>query len=493
MKTNALSIINRGAAALAAIILATLSGCGGGSLEKQVKQALLEGDTTETRFQQICQLICSDSREYADYIDADGNVDASALNEYINAIGSRLRPPRTWNVTAYGIRPLHLSIYLERSGSMTAYDATQGGGELKKVVNDLINFFPVPDGAAANSNVSISIVNDGIYDYNAPVGDFLKDKNIYATTANIGDARYTDFGEILRTILSKQGSDDVAVLVSDMIYSPRDTHNVSTEKIFNEVNSLATDVFKHYPDKAVILSKVRGSYHGTYYPYNGASWRYDGDRPFYVMVIADSRVIDRITTDDSFKRFANLSQAEHTYRFNQPQTGVDVSLLPNWDGCKGRFRVARDGKLRLERCEEDRATGKLRFCMAADLSQLGKTDRFLCDAANYTVTSASGYTIEIAPISAEQRGGNMKSYLEGKTHVITLTGTPQTSRDQVVVSIKNDFPDWIVESSSRDDSRADLPQFNETTFALEPFMRGIYSAYTHGGDNYTAITVEVEK
>ena len=493
MKIKVSRIINQSVVAFAAIILAALASCGGGSLEKQVKQALLDGDTTETRFQQICQLISSDSREYADYIDADGNVDAAALNEYINAVGSRLRPARSWNVTAYGKQPLHLTIYLERSGSMTAYDTPQGGGELKKVANDLINFFPTPEGAAANSNVNIAIVNDGIYDYNAPIADFLKDKNIYATTANLGDARYTDFGEILRTLLSRQGSNDVAVLLSDMIYSPRDTHNVSVEKIFNEVNSLATDVFKQFPDKAVVLSKVRGSYHGTYYPYNGASWRYDGARPFYVMLIADRRVIDRITTDNAFARFAGISQAEHSYRFNQPQTGVEATLLPNWDGSKGRFRVARDGNLRLERCEEDRATGLLRFSIAADLSRLNKTDRFLCDAANYTVTSAGGYKIEVSPIAHEQRNGNMKSYLEGKTHVITLTGAPQSSRDQVVVNICNQFPEWIVESSSRDDSSASLPRFDETTFALEPFMRGIYSAYSRDGAAYTTITIDVEK
>ena len=101
MKKKASSIINQSYAAFAALILFALTSCGGGSLEKQVKQALLDGDTTETRFQQICQLISSDSREYADYIDAEGNVDAAALNEYINIIGSRLRPARTWNVTAY--------------------------------------------------------------------------------------------------------------------------------------------------------------------------------------------------------------------------------------------------------------------------------------------------------------------------------------------------------------------------------------------------------
>ena len=493
MKIKASSIINLLATAIAAIALASLASCGGSSLEKQLKQALLDGDTTEARYRQICQIISADSREYADFIDADGNVDAVALNEYINAIGSRLRPARTWNVCAYGKQQLHLSIYLERSGSMTAYDTPQGGGELKKVVNDLINFFPTPDGNTANSNVSIAIVNDGIYDYNAPVADFLKDKNIYATTANMGDARYTDFGAILRTLLSRQAGNDVAVLISDMIYSPRDTRNVSVDKIFNEVNSLATDVFKHYPDKSVVISKVSGSYHGTYYPYNGASWRYDGTRPFYVMMIADRRVIDRITTDDAFARFAAISQAENTYRFNQPQTAVAATLLSAWEGSKGRFRVARDGNLRLEHCEEDRATGILRFSLAVDLSQLDKPDSFLCDAANYTVTSASGYTIEISPIHDSLRNGNLKTYLEGKTHIITLTGQPQSSREQVVVNIRNEFPEWIAQSSSRDDSSASLPHFSNTTFAFEPFMRGIYWAYTREGDHYTTITIDVEK
>ena len=63
----------------------------------------------------------------------------------------------------------------------------------------------------------------------------------------------------------------------------------------------------------------------------------------------------------------------------------------------------------------------------------------------------------------------------------------------MVVNICNNFPEWIVESSSRDDSSASLPRFDETTFALEPFMRGIYSAYSRDGANYTTITIDVEK
>ena len=200
-------------------------------------------------------------------------------------------------------------------------------------MNDLINFFPASGDGAAYDNVRIAIVNDGVYAYNSPVAEFVKDKNIYASTADIGDARYTDFLQIFNTILSRGASDEVSVLVSDMIYSPRDTRNVSSEKIFNEVNSLATGVFRQYPGKSVIVTKVRGSYHGMYYPYNGAAYRYDGMRPFYVVMIADSGVIDRMCADGSFGRFLEVTGAEATYRFNQPQSDVAVAMLPSWDVC----------------------------------------------------------------------------------------------------------------------------------------------------------------
>ena len=168
-------------------------------------------------------------------------------------------------------------------------------------------------------------------------------------------------------------------------------------------------------------------------------------------------------------------------------------MLPSWDGSKGRYRVARHGELRLERCEEDRATGLLRFSIAVDLSGLNKDDEFLCDAANYSVTSASNYKIEVQRISPQMVAGNMKSYLEGKTHIITFTASPEVSHDKVVVKILNAFPEWIEASDSRDDSDASAPRFANTTFGFAPFMRGIYDAYAKGGDAYAEFAIEVEK
>lgn len=474
--------------AVAAVMMAAMSGCGGGSLQKSVKSALLNGDTTATSFAEICKIIKADTRTYADYIDENGEVNVEALDEMINTIGAGLRPARHWNVKAYGATTLSLSVYLERSGSMTPYDTQSGGGELKKAVNDLINFFPSQSG-----DPRIYIVNDGVYDYSGEVTAFLKDKNIYASTANIGNSAFTDFSEIFSKILSGQKLGDVSVLITDMIYSPRDTKNVSVEKIFNEESSLATSVFRQYPGKSVIVNKLRGSYHGPYYPYNAASYRYDGARPFYVFVIADSEVINTMMSGADYDHFINLAGTEQSYRFNQPESAVTAAVLPNWEGSKGRYRVTRGDELGIEKCEGDRVSGIVQFSVAVDFSALGKSDEFLCDAANYDVTSAGGYSISVAPIADGQVSGNNKSYLEGKTHVITIAGAPEVRRDEVIIKLKNAFPEWIAQSNAADDTSASAPNFAQTTFGIEPFLRGIYDAYTGSGDAYATLKIKVEK
>ncbi len=474
------------AVAMAVALLPTMVSCGGGSLEKEVKQTLLKGDTTETRFAELCELV--ERNGEASMLDANGEADAALLGEYINSIGARLRPARQWNVSAYGIKQLALSVYLERSGSMTPYDTQGGGGELKKAVNDLINFFP-----GENVVPSIFIVNDGVYAYGGEVAEFLKDKNIYASTANMGNAAHTDFGEIFSTILASQKPNEVSVLITDMIYSPKNTKNVSAEKIFNEENSLATSVFKQYPGKSVLVSKLSGTYQGKYYPYNQSSFAYSGKRPFYVFVIADKKVVEEMTNDAQYSRFVNLANAEHFYRFNQPEMPLEVSILPNWEGSKGRYRIAREEGLMVEKCEGDRVTGVLQFGVAADLSVLGKDAEFLCDASNYEVASAGGYQVSVAAIEPSQVSGNNKSYLEGKTHIITISGMPEMRKDEVVIKIKNDFPQWISQSNATDDTNAGVPNFENTTFGIEPFLRGIYDAYANVGDAYATIRIKIEK
>ena len=185
---------------------ACLCACSRSPVETAVRNALVQRDTTQARFDSICSII--KANQYSEYLTREGDINYEALAQLVESVGSQLRPAMHWNVMAYGVKNYTLTIYFERSGSMVPYDDAGGRGQLKKAVNDLINYFP------NGLNARINIVNDGIYPYNGTVDSFLQDRNIYASTAGMGNASYTDFQKIFNDILQAQKPGNVSVVVT---------------------------------------------------------------------------------------------------------------------------------------------------------------------------------------------------------------------------------------------------------------------------------------
>ena len=468
-------------------LLAGLAACGGhGQLEKAVRSVLVNGDTTRAAYDSLCALVTDNPGKYNDLLTPEGRVDHKKMYDFIEEIGSHLRPPMHWDTRPYGgVDDLSLTIYFERSGSMVPYDQRGGGGQLKKAVNDLINHFP------AGSKVEINIVNDGIYPYQHTVDEFLKDRDIYQSTAGIGDASYTDFQLIFNKILEAQRPGNVSVLVSDLIYSPQDTRGVSLDKIFNEENSLATRVFAKYKGKSVVVQQFMGDYSGKYYPYNGEPFNYSGKRPFYLVIIADSDVMDQLAQDKRYSGVLDASGVRNSYRFNQGTSEVQCRVLPEWKDNAGRFRVKHGDGIVLAKCDGDRQTGKLCFSLAANLSGLLKDDALLTNAANYEVQSIDGYTLTVQPIEPSMITANNKEYLEGMTHVLTLVGDLKSPRDEVRISLRNELPAWVRQSSSDNDTSTG-GSFATTTLGLEHLLGGMFDAMK-GGNSFFDVTIQLQR
>jgi len=469
-----------------AMMVALLS-CGGhGKLDKAVRSVLVNGDTTRAAYDSLCSIVTDNPGKYGDLLTPEGKVDHKKMAQFIEDIGSHLRPPMHWDTRPYGgVDDLSLTIYFERSGSMVPYDQRGGGGQLKKVVNDLINHFP------AGSKVDINIVNDGIYPYQHTVDEFLKDRDIYQSTAGIGDAAFTDFQLIFNKILEAQRPGNVSVLVSDLIYSPKDTHGVSLEKIFNEENSLATRAFAKYQGKSVVVQQFMGDYSGKYYPYNGAAFEYSGKRPFYLVIIADGDAMDQLAQDKRYSGVLDAPAVRNSYRFNQSTSDVPCRVLPEWKDNAGRFRVKHGDGIVLAKCDGDRQTGKLCFSLAADLSGLMKDDALLTNAANYEVQSIDGYTLTVQPIDPSMVTANNKEYLDGMTHVLTLVGDFKSPRDEVRISLRNELPGWVRQSSSDNDTSTG-GSFSTTTLGLEQLLGGMFDAMK-GGSSFFDVTIQLQR
>ena len=66
------------------------------------------------------------------------------------------------------------------------------------------------------------------------------------------------------------------------------------------------------------------------------------------------------------------------------------------------------------------------------------------------------------------------------------------SRDEVSISLSNEFPAWIAETSASNDASPSAPGFANTTLGLKEFLGGIASAFGTSG-NYTTITLKLER
>ena len=81
---------------VAVLVMPLMAGCGGGVLNKTVRAMLLQGDTTETSFNQLCELIRADERSYGEYIDAQGEHQGQARDRS-PACGHRNEEVISWD------------------------------------------------------------------------------------------------------------------------------------------------------------------------------------------------------------------------------------------------------------------------------------------------------------------------------------------------------------------------------------------------------------
>ena len=217
---------------------------------------------------------------------------------------------------------------------------------------------------------------------------------------------------------------------------------------------------------------------------------YRGKRPFYAIIIADAAIIERLAQDKKL----GTDAAANSYRFNQPTKQTDYCVIPGWTTDKGRYRVTRDranAGHAIEQCEGD-PTGCLAFSIAANLAPLGKSDAFLCDSTNYRLTAQGSYSLSISKIEPGY-DNRYKSYLDGKTHIITVIGKMESQIDDMGITLSNDFPAWAEKSSASSDLSASAPGFSTTTLGLSHFLRGIYDAQQSAGSPLTTLTIKLEK
>lgn len=396
----------------------------------------------------------------------DGGIDAEATKEYIADFFANRRPATKVRFTGIGESQMAFHFYIERSGSMLAYDSPKGDGSFRSAIMALRNALP------GNSQVD-----------------------------SIGEKGYTDFRQIFDNILNKTGEGDVSILVTDLIYSVRDMQGVNPQKVFAEMQEMINSVFKgEVRKKSMLVVRMNGSYNGSYYAYDNSVSRFDGRRPYYIIIVGSNDNMARLTSSPDFRTFSNLESLRgYDGMCLFTATGIyepHASFLLSGRDTRGRFQPERgqgDRILRLENVQPDRDSGDLRLALAVDLGHMLIDSRYLTNKANYRLQSDGDVSIrEIRPIEKADMTPAERKYIGSATHLFILDAKDVARHDRLRLSLLNRLPQWASTGSTDNDLRPDTG----TTFGLRYLMQGVYDSYARNADGqpeYFAIEMRLER
>ena len=486
------------------VCVLSVSGCGN-SNKKEFNRLLLtlaESDRTidNNDWKKIESSITSAKENFEEFYE-DGRLDTEKVKIYIEEFFKNRRPSIEVSFVGTGSDGrISAKFYLERSGSMVPYDAANGDGRFKAAIVRMLNSLPNED------NNKIYVVNSSIKEYPQGVRKFLADNNIFEATRSIGDASYTDFAVIFRDILDHTATNEVSILVTDMIYSTKNMNGINPQKVFAEAQGMINSVFKNnVKDKSMLIIKMNSSFNGMYYSYDSPSGkRYDGQRPYYIVIVSNKENIARLTQDSSYSTFCQFKEMdgyENEYLFETSEIySPHYSLLMSYPDIKARFRPEKGQTSQIteiEDVEPEKGTSSIQLVVAADLGGMFIDDSYLSDKRNYVVESDDDINIKaIMTIDRQHITPAEKKYAEKATHVFVLETKKITTDQDVRIRLKNALPQWVEQSSSDDDANIAAPEFAGTTFGFKYIMKGIYESYSKNaeeGPYYFTLKLKLKK
>lgn len=479
---------------LAAAMLAMVTGCRDG-VKKQFDRLVVElagddGDISADDWAKMRRFLEDNRAKVDDFFDGD-NIDGNAVKEYIAELFANRRPPKEINFSGISDSPVAVDIWLERSGSMTGYDNKNTDGNFKATIVGVINNAPVTP--------EIYVVNSSVNKYPDGAARFIGDNDVFTATKGIGNASYTDFRKIFDQLLNQNGENRVSLLFTDMIYSTRNMAGVNPDKVFAEAKGMVSSVFKSQcGDKSILVVKMNSKFVGSYFAFNNAETQYSGNRPFYILAVADNGVMARLATDKNLAPMADFTSMKgfgNMYLFTAGNIyKPHYSLLLGHSDIRGRFKAHRGQKgaiTELDDVELDENSGDLQLVMAVDLSGMLISESYLTDKRNYTVEADDDVVIkEIRPLDASKDLTPVeRKYAATATHLFVLQMKKIRNGQNVSISLMNKFPDWIADSSTDNDITPD----GNHTFGLKYIMQGIYDAYRRQSDGKQAyFTLKIE-
>lgn len=429
-------------------------------------------------FKEIKKSVIANKRIYTELFDTSGNINDQKLKDFIiNNVNIRSGELKFENCKE---EITEVGLYLENSVSMLGY--------ISKASDFQKNTLNIYSALGHDNKVSTYLVNQKLEPRGnlsiSDLAEIITIRNKFITPGG----NVSDLNKVIENVLGNTKNNSISIIASDFIYSLGNQNLVV-------VGSRTKDVFlkssKKINDLSILFIQLNSQFNGVYYDMNNKPTQLDNvRRPYYLMILGTADNIDKFS---KLIKVNNLSGYVNSYYLTSKKIEPFQKILLGTE-VVGRIKVDKRDPNIIEISKP--LNNEIQFSVAVDLSKYPDQSKLL-DISNYKISQ--GY--KIAKIEKITDGNN-----PAKIHAadwVTLKSTPATHyvviknvgfplKNELIISLENKEPDWIVKSSVNDD--ANVNQNLDKTFGVAQLVDGIRDAFeqiNNGDDSFFTLKYKI--
>lgn len=376
----------------------------------------------------------------------------------------------------------NVSVYIENSASMDGY--VKGVTEFEQAIYSYISDIKLADFCEA---LNLNYINSQVLKQPDDVSDFIEKLEPSSFRIKGGNRSTTDISNLFQSIMEKQGENDIAILISDFVFSPgkKDASEYLTNQQIGIKTQFATKL-KDYPNYSAVLYRLVSKFDGKYYNKFDNPISINAERPFYIWLLGDKDQLYRLT-DEIKKENIKGKGVQNIFcisKMSADKNSYGILPMPRI----GTFQIdPANVKTSILKSKIDKKNPGEKFMVSfgVDYSSYLLEDSYLTDPQNYEINNKA-YTIEISK--------NPNKATSQYSHIIKLMldpSQPVISRGTIKVSLLKKSAPWADALTDYEGIDINADGAMDKTFGLKTLIDGVYDAYKVD-NNYATFTINIQ-
>jgi hypothetical protein len=425
------------------------------------------------------QISLSDDKGFQQFKDNKGQIDnlkvVSYLLKFFISKKNEIAIEDIWQpeFEVTKTKSFNINVFLENSASMDGY--VKGVTEFETAIYNLLGDFKI---SGICDSLNLNYINKSIpyskQNALAPdIQDFIEKLEPSIFRQRGGDRSVSDLKNVLNTVLKSVNDKNLAVLISDFVFSPGSKANAQ-DYLNNQGVGIKIDFaekIKSY-DLATVVIQLESNFNGLYYDKSDRPISINSKRPYYIWIIGNTKqvteILEKKILDNVKGGYKNRLVFQSIKKANNPT--YKILSKPTY-GSFNRAEISKGVIFEASESKEIQSKGLFGFNLAINFSNCLQESKFYNDTSNYRLSNNS-YLLEIETINDQNA-----ATLSGYTHLLKLK-TKSLRDENLKIDVIGNLPSWVSTSTSNDDSNILIDdQEKQKTFGFKFLMEGVKDAF----------------